>query len=249
MRIEKLSRITTLRIRKSKLIFFSFFTQFLLSLITFSTTNAEMDRSYPPSGFVYLNKIAPTIKQDIRYATKNNFTGKVIKGYTKATAILTTEAALKLKLVQKDLRKQNLSLKVFDAYRPVSAVNEFLKWRKIKDNKTIKQIYYPNLTKKDLFKQGYIAPGKSSHSRGSTVDLTIINLKTGIELDMGTPFDFFGIESHTNYAKLPKSVKRNRNLLKKVMEKYDFENLPNEWWHYTLKNEPFKDKYFDFIIE
>jgi D-alanyl-D-alanine dipeptidase len=233
---------------KSKIIILSLFFQIVFSANSFPSSNIKINKTYPPDGFVYLSKIDSSIKQDIRYATQNNFTGKIVKGYSNASAILTRDAALKLKLVQEDLKKRGLGLKVFDAYRPVSAVDEFLKWRKSPVNKKLKLTYYPNLSKEDLFKKGYIAPGKSSHSRGSTVDLTIVNIKTGNELDMGTPFDYFGSKSHTNYEKLPKKVKNNRLLLKKTMEKHDFENLPNEWWHYTLRNEPFKDYYFDFLI-
>jgi len=202
-----------------------------------------------PKGFIHLNTICPKIKQDIKYATTDNFTGKVVDGYADAIAILTTEAAIALAKVQKELEEQSLTLLIWDAYRPTRSVAQFLQWGKEAEDPNVKAQYHPHLRKHELFTQGFISPNNSTHSRGSTVDLTIIDQKTNIPLEMGTEFDFFGTKSHTINQEISLQVQENRNLLLNLMEKYGFENLPQEWWHYTLKNEPFPNEYFDFIVQ
>ncbi|NRB10610.1 MAG: M15 family metallopeptidase [Rickettsiaceae bacterium] len=202
-----------------------------------------------PNDFVYLQDICPNIKQDIKYATTDNFTGTVVEGYQKGTAILTKAAAEKLFLVQEELSKDNLSLLIWDAYRPQRAVDFFKNWKNTPENSEIKTVYHPNLTKEEIFANGFIAKKYSQHSRGSTIDLTIINNTTSKLLDMGTIFDFFGAESFTDSTKISSDAEQNRFLLKNIMEKYGFENYYKEWWHYTLKNEPFPEKYFDFIVK
>ncbi len=141
-----------------------------------------------------------------------------------------------------------MGLKLFDAYRPQQAVNHFVRWAKVLNDTLMKQSYYPDVPKSELFKRGYIA-SKSGHSRGSTVDLTLIDLDTGNELDMGSPYDFFGVQSHPFYKKITDKQRKNRMLLRRVMLKNGFKPYENEWWHFTLRDEPFPNQYFDFPVK
>lgn len=224
-----------------KKLLFSIF--FITNLICFGQVNNSL-----PKGFVYVTNYIPHIEVDLKYATNHNFVGNKINGYQSNKVILSERATLALQKVEKELNKEGLGLKVFDAYRPQRAVNHFKKWAQDSKDTLMRQEFYPQVDKRELFKKGYIAP-KSGHSRGSTIDLTIIDLKTKKELDMGVPFDFFGEESGHDYQKLNTTQKQNRTKLKKIMEKYGFRAYSKEWWHYTLNNEPFKDKYFDFVIK
>ena len=201
-----------------------------------------------PKGFVYLSEIDSTIQKELRYYSDHNFIGKQIDGYIDNTLIISTKAAIKIKLVQKALLKKGLSLKIYDAYRPQQAVDHFVRWAKVLQDTLKKQEYYPKVEKKRLFKKGFIA-SKSGHTRGSTVDLTIVDLKTKKELDMGSPYDFFGEESHPFYEGITKKQQVNRMLLRDLMIAYNFKPYKNEWWHFTLKNEPFPDTYFNFPIK
>ena len=201
-----------------------------------------------PEGFVYVHDIIPDLEVELRYYTSNNFVGKPINGYQSNKLILTIEAAMALKLVHEALQQQNLCLKVYDAYRPQQAVNHFVKWAKVLNDTINKQIFYPNVKKRNLFKAGYIA-SKSGHSRGSTVDLTIIDGSTGEPLDMGSSYDFFGEESWVDYASITDKQKANRQLLQKVMTKFGFRYYPKEWWHFSLRWEPFPNTYFDFLVK
>lgn len=198
-----------------------------------------------PEGFIYLKDVAPDIRQDLKYASLDNFTQKKVEGYNDNNAILTKQAAEALLLVEKELNKKGYGLIVFDAYRPKKAVNSFLKWKDLPDVPEIKEKYYPNITKEEIFKREFIVQD-SSHCRGSTVDVGVVELETEKELDMGTIFDFFGKKSNTDFKYLNSIIKKNRKMLKKAMEKNGFENLILEWWHYTLKDEPFKEESFDF---
>jgi D-alanyl-D-alanine dipeptidase len=200
-----------------------------------------------PPGFVYINDIDESIKIDLRYFTTNNFTGHIIEGYKSNMAIISYAAAKSLVQVQNDLKKKNLSLKIFDAYRPQMSVNYFIKWSNDLADTINKSLYYPKIKKSQLFPMGYIAE-RSGHSRGSTVDLTIIDNKTNKELDMGTLYDFFGPESSTDFSNITDKQMSNRLLLLEVMTKNGFKNYPMEWWHYTLVPEPF-DSYFNFVID
>jgi D-alanyl-D-alanine dipeptidase len=200
-----------------------------------------------PLGFVYINDIDESIKIDLRYSTTNNFTGHIIEGYKSNMAIISHDAAKSLVQVQNDLKKKNLSLKIFDAYRPQMSVNYFIKWSNDLADTINKSLYYPKIKKAQLFPMGYIAE-RSGHSRGSTVDLTIIDNKTNKELDMGTLYDFFGPESSTDFSNITDKQMSNRLLLLEVMTKNGFKNYPMEWWHYTLVPEPF-DSYFNFVID
>jgi len=201
-----------------------------------------------PEGFVYLDDVIPDIQVELRYCLNNNFVGEPVDGYHAEVCILTKQAAFALKKVQEELKKQNLALKVFDAYRPQRAVNHFSKWAKNVNDTLMKQQFYPEVEKRNLFKEGYIA-SRSRHSSGSTVDLTIVDLETGKELDMGTPYDYFGKASWLLHEDLTKDQKANRMLLHKIMLKHGFRHYPQEWWHFTLRGEPFKNQYFDFPVE
>ena len=199
-------------------------------------------------GFVYLDDIDASIKSELRYFTNNNFIGKPIDGYHNNCVIVTLETAKKLKKIQEILIEKNLSLKIFDAYRPQQAVDHFVKWAKVLNDTIMKKQYYPKVQKSQLFKLGYIA-SKSGHTRGSTVDLTIVDLKTGKELDMGSPYDFFGEQSHPYFKNISKEQKENRFYLRKIMLANGFRPYNSEWWHFTLNNEPFPKTYFNFPIE
>lgn len=201
-----------------------------------------------PKEFVYLNKIDPSIQIDLRYITDNNFIGSPIDGYQKKVIITTLPTAEALHKIQTELLKDSLSLKIFDAYRPQQAVDHFMKWAK-KPNDTLKKSqFYPNVKKSALFKKGYIAK-KSSHTRGSTVDVTIVDLKKGEALDMGSSFDFFGKISHPFSTKINTMQKKNRMTLRAIMVKYNFKPYDQEWWHFTLKGEIFPNTYYNFFVE
>lgn len=217
-------------------------------LLTAYFSNAQSQKSNIPKGFTYLHEVIPNVVYDIRYYGTYNFIGSPIDGYERPTAILSIRAAQALLKIQKELNSRDLGLKIFDAYRPQRAVNHFIKWARVLNDTIAKREFYPLVEKKDLFKKGYIAT-RSGHSRGSTVDLTIIVLKTKKEIDMGSPFDFFGEKSHHNSVNITNEQKKNRQALKSVMEKYGFRSYSEEWWHYTLNNEPYKNTYFDFPVQ
>jgi len=213
---------------------------FIFSLISYSQKL--------PKEFVYLSDVDKSIQKELRYLSTNNFIGKKIDGYNNNCLIVTEKTANALKEVQKILSLKGLSLKIFDGYRPQQAVNHFVRWAKDIDDTLMKAKYYPDVPKSELFKQGYIA-SKSGHSRGSTVDLTIIDVTTKEELDMGSPFDFFGIESHPFYKEITKEQKENRMYLREIMLLNGFVPYENEWWHFTLAHEPYPKTYFNFPVE
>lgn len=201
-----------------------------------------------PPGFVYLDAAIPEAIIDARYAGSGNFVGAPVDGYRAARVILSNEAAASLKQVSAALAPFGIGIKVFDGYRPQRAVDHFVRWAAdLKDQHTKAQ-YYPQVDKGHLFRDGYIA-GKSGHSRGSAVDLTLVNLADGRELPMGTLFDFFGLESSPDFANLAPAERANRALLQQVMLRHGFRPLKEEWWHFTLNNEPWTDQYFDFPVE
>ncbi|MEM8845348.1 MAG: M15 family metallopeptidase [Pseudomonadota bacterium] len=201
-----------------------------------------------PEGFVYLKEVIPNINIDMRYYGINNFLGVRVDGYEKPVCIISKPAAYALKNAQEELNLFNLALKVFDCYRPQRAVDHFARWAEEHDDIKAKADYYPDLEKKDLIIQGYIAM-KSSHSRGSTADLTIIDLDTLEELDMGTQFDFFSPKSWLSDLTISSKQRTNRMLLQQVMTKYGFKPFNQEWWHFTLKDEPYPNDYFDFPVK
>ena len=204
---------------------------------------AEMDTS----GFVLLADYVPGIIQEIRYYSTYNFIGDRIDGYEEPCAILTMEAARALKSVSNEMNVMGYRLKVFDAYRPASAVKHFVLWGLEDTDIRMKPFFYPDLDKEELFMKGYIA-SRSSHSRGSTVDLTLLDMKTGKELDMGSPFDYFSEVSHPDYTGITKEQYENRMLLRNAMIRNGFEPYDCEWWHFTLRNEPFPDTYYAFPV-
>ena len=202
-------------------------------------------------GFVYCEQLVPGIKSEMRYATPHNFVGEKIDGYRAPRCILTRQAALALHEVQEELLPFGLGLKVFDAYRPQRAVDHFLRWAKRPDDTRMQAEFYPGVEKGRLFREDYIA-ARSGHSRGSTVDLTIVSLtgeRSGQELDMGTGFDFFGPESGPEHPSRTAQQRANRFLLQLVMKRHGFRPYAKEWWHFTLEREPFPAGYFDFPVQ
>ncbi len=215
----------------------------LLLVLSISCNTQEL-----PKGFVYLSDIDTTIQSELRYFSNNNFIGKKIDGYHNNCVIVSKQTATALHKIQTILLNKGLSLKIYDAYRPQQAVDHFVRWAKVLNDTLMKNQYYPKVPKSQLFNLGFIA-SKSGHTRGSTVDLTIVDLKTGKELDMGFPYDFFGVESHPFFKNITKEQQKNRFYLRKVMLANGFKPYDNEWWHFTLKNEPFPKTYFNFPVE
>ncbi|MFB9275022.1 M15 family metallopeptidase [Cohnella cellulosilytica] len=204
-----------------------------------------------PEGFVYLDEAIPGALFEIRYATEYNFVGAVIDGYNAPLAIMAEPAAKALKAVNEELEQSGYVLLIYDAYRPAKAVAHFKRWAQqpeVPEEQAMKDVFYPDVDKSQLFKLGYIA-SKSGHSRGSTVDLTLADRETGIPADMGSPFDFLGDISSHGTKKITAEQTANRELLKKAMVKHGFKPYNKEWWHYTLKDEPYPQKYFDFDVE
>lgn len=242
---------------------------FLLTMlfVLFSSLLAK-----PADGFVDIAKVDPSIHVEMRYNTNWNFIGHKINGYQANKCYLSTEAANALSKVQAYLKPQGYALLVFDCYRPQRAVNQFIAWTKDAKEDKMKKIFYPDEPKEHLIDRGYIA-AQSSHSRGSTVDITIVkssDVKSKLrgfnfqekmadcrrhknsenaQLNMGTGFDCFSNLAVTDHPEISEEAKKNRQLLKSSMEKFGFVNYPQEWWHYTLKNEPFRTQYFDFVVE
>ena len=206
------------------------------------------DISNIPEGFVYLTDEIKTAELEMRYYSENNFLGRRVEGYEAPKAILTKEAAQALKEASETLEKQGYHIKVFDVYRPQRAVDDFVKWAKDINDTKMKQQYYPYVDKANLFELGYIAE-KSGHTRGSVVDLTIVDIETGEEVDMGSGFDFFGEISHHGTTLITKQQEINRNILRDAMVSAGFEIYIKEWWHYKLSNEPYPDIYFDFPVK
>ena len=205
--------------------------------------NPAMD----PSGFVVLADYLPHVIQEIRYHSTYNFIGERIDGYEQPCAILTIEAARALKAVSNEMFVQGYRLKVFDAYRPACAVKQFVLWGIEDQDIRMKPYFYPELEKQELFAKGYIAK-LSSHSRGSAIDLTLLDMKTGKVVDMGSPFDLFSEKSHPDYPDLTEEQHENRMLLQHVMVRNGFNPIDCEWWHFCLKDEPYPDTYFEFPV-
>ena len=206
------------------------------------------------SSFVRITDVIPDAILEIRYYSTYNFVGARIDGYEVPMALMTRRAADSLRVVSDELLAQGYRLKIWDAYRPQRAVNHFIRWAENLQDTAMKQVFYPMVDKSLLFEQGYIY-AKSSHSRGSTVDLTLVDAASGKELDMGSPFDWFGEESHPDYKGEGLKVKgerddwqANRQILWDAMLRHGFTMIDSEWWHFTLADEPFPDTYFDFPI-
>lgn len=239
--------------------------------VTFLFLCSVKSYSQIPDGFVEIRTVIPDIIADLRYYSEHNFLGRKVNGYNAGKCYITKAAADSLAKVQNELRKFGLSLKIYDAYRPQRAVDDFVNWAKDLSDTITKKEFYPTVDKSRLFADGYIAE-KSGHSRGSTVDLTIVPLPIPQQpefdianqcecykpvderfkdnsLDMGTGFDCFNPLSHTFNNELSPQQRANRMLLYFLMKRYGFRNLAEEWWHYTLTNEPYPNTYFDFVIE
>lgn len=199
------------------------------------------------SGFVILSDFVPSAVQEIRYHSTYNFIGERIDGYEEPIALITKEAARALKSAAGELMVQGYRLKIFDAYRPATAVKHFVLWGIEDTDIRMKPYFYPGLEKQELFSKGYIAK-QSSHSRGSAVDLTLLDMATGKELDMGSPFDFFGEISHPDFKGITDEQYENRMLLQSVMLRNGFAPLECEWWHFMLADEPYPDTYFSFPV-
>ena len=210
-------------------------------------TEYHNDPAMDPRGFVVLAEYLPHVVQEIRYYSTYNFIGERIDGYEEPVALLTKEAARALTAVSNEMFVQGYRLKVFDAYRPVSAVRQFILWGIEDRDIRMKPYFYPTLEKQELFNKGYIAK-RSSHSRGSAIDLTLLDMRTGKEVDMGSPFDLFSEASHPDYAGVTKEQYENRMLLQRTMMRNGFLPLACEWWHFVLKDEPYPDTYFTFPV-
>ena len=202
--------------------------------------------SYDKSGFDKIYNVIDDAVFDLRYYSPYNFTGSKIRGYNAPIAYMTKEALKALAVAADDLRQQGYRILVWDSYRPQKAVDNFVEWINDPNNPGDKS-FYPYLNKSDLITGVYIMP-KSGHTRGSTIDLTIIK-KDGSFVDMGGTFDLFSERSHPDYKKLTKKQKNNRKILRDAMIKAGFVGIDSEWWHFTLKDEPYKDTYFDFDVE
>jgi D-alanyl-D-alanine dipeptidase len=198
-----------------------------------------------PTAFVDAATVVPGLVVDMRYAAADNFVGQPIDGYEKPVCLLTRRAADALADVARDISAHGLKLKVFDCYRPKRAVAHFLRWAQAINDVKNKSNYYPDLDKRQLFTDGYVAT-HSGHSRGSTVDLTLVGASG--ELDMGTHFDFLSPRSNTSNPTVSVEAHRNRLMLAAAMNKRGFKPYGNEWWHFTLRGEPFPDTYFDFPV-
>ena len=220
----------------------------LISLFACSNkTNDEINYSNDSSGFVLLSDIIPDAILEIRYYSTYNFVGERIDGYEEPLAFLTKEAASALKKVSDELITKGYRLKIYDAYRPQKAVDHFVRWAKDEKDIKMKQYFYPELDKDVLFPLGYILE-RSGHSRGSTLDLTLFDMNLEKEVDMGGTFDYFGELSHPDYKNITDEQYNNRMLLREVMLKHGFNPLEEEWWHFTLANEPYPNTYFTFPI-
>jgi D-alanyl-D-alanine dipeptidase len=212
-----------------------------------SSACAEVQAESRPASFVDVATIAPGLIVEMRYCGSHNFVGRPIDGYEKPVCLLTRQAAAALAQVMRDLAPQGLALKVFDCYRPARAVAHFVRWARDLADVARKPEFYPAVDKRNLFRDGYIA-ARSGHSRGSTLDLALVRSADDKELDMGTPFDFFGPRSWPSDRQVSAEAQRNRALLAQAMRRRGFVRYVKEWWHFTLRHEPFRHSYFDFPV-
>ena len=226
---------------------------FLIVLIIIILVVTLQDEEAPSpemdfSDFVIINDIIPEIITELRYYSSFNFVGEHIDGYEEPVALMTKEAVENLKNVSKYFNEEkNMTIKIWDSYRPQRAVDHFIKWAKEENDIKMEPYFYPDLTKKEIFEKEFVAT-KSGHSRGSTLDMTLVYKINGTNVDFGTGFDYFGEKSFHNYTNLTEFQKENRKLLRTVMEENGFLKLKEEWWHYTLDNEPFPETYFNFPV-
>ena len=219
----------------------------LMALVGCTTSHGQESTRLVPDGFVRVADHIPGLIEDMRYHTADNFVGAPVDGYEAPVCWLTREAADALVEVQARLAGFGLGLKVFDCYRPARAVAHFGRWARDLEDQSTKPVYYPNVEKAELFSLGYIAE-RSGHSRGSTMDLTLVDIATGDEIDMGSPFDLFDPISWPSDPRPTAQQRANRAFLQSIMQTHGFNGLKEEWWHFTLVNEPYPDTYFDFVI-
>jgi len=198
-------------------------------------------------GFLFLDEALPGIRWDAKYATWDNFTGKPVDGYEVNRIVGTHELADALRAVQEKARGLGYGLLLWDGYRPQRAVNRFLQWAEEPEDGRTKAKHYPNIRRSDMFRMGYVA-ARSSHSRGGAVDLTLYRLDTGDLVPMGGDFDLMDARSHHDAAGIAEAEAENRRLLRRIMESSGFVSYEYEWWHYSLKHEPYPDTYFDFPV-
>lgn len=221
---------------------------YCLIMVSSNVLANHIDDKHLPKDFVYLKNEVPSITEDVKYATDDNFIGRPIPSYEGHHIILTKQAAVALAKVERAANNQGYSLLVFDGYRPQTAVDYFYQWSQDEKDQLKKAEFYPNIEKSELFKLNYIAL-RSGHTRGSTVDLTLIDLTDHMPVDMGTPFDYLDPLSHPDNSEVSKRQYLNREILHKLMHDHGFVGIPTEWWHYTLRTEPFPDTYFNFIVK
>ena len=223
-------------------------------------TSKKLSPEMDSSGFVNITDVVPDAILEIRYYSTYNFVGARIDGYEQPFALITKEAADSLRAVSDELLDKGYRIKIYDAYRPQMAVDHFVRWAEDISDTTMRQVFYPNVDKSLLFEQLYIME-RSGHTRGSTVDLTLVDALSGREVDMGGVFDWFGGESHPDYCGNPDTGEwsemenglteqqfRNRQVLREAMLRHGFKPLDSEWWHFTLANEPYPDTYFNFPV-
>jgi len=227
----------------------------MMMLISCGRKGEQTAPEYDRSNFVEITDVIPDAILEIRYYSTYNFVGARIDGYNRPLALMTRQAADSLKVAADELKAMGYRIKIWDAYRPQRAVNHFIRWAEDLNDTTMKAVFYPMVDKSRLFEEMYIL-SRSGHSRGSTVDLTLVDTATGKELEMGSPFDWFGIESHPGYSGKGRTEgvaeavwQKNRRILLDVMLSHGFTMLDSEWWHFTLANEPYPDTYFDFPVE
>ena len=213
-----------------------------------ASPTVTQDTGTLPDGFVYVTDAVPDVILDIRYYSTYNFLGVRVDQYLAPVAIISNEAAQALVQVNAEVRAQGYLLRVFDAYRPQGAVDHFVRWAEDLDDTLTQAYFYPDISKDRIIPDGYIFV-RSGHSRGSTIDLTLVDMLTGMELDMGTAFDFFGLESHHDTELVTQEQTANRLILRNAMERAGFVIHPEEWWHFTLENEPYPDTYFTFPVK
>lgn len=225
-----------------KLLFF-----FALSTLL-SVSCRQVNPALDSSNFVNITDVIPDVILEVRYYSTYNFVGQRVDGYLQPTAILTRQAADSLKKVSDDLKAKGYRLKIYDAYRPQCAVDHFVRWAADLGDTLMRQAFYPDVDKSLLFEQEYIME-KSGHTRGSTVDLSLVDALSGKDVDMGGVFDWFGIESHPDYTDITKQQFCNRMILRDAMLSHGFKPLDSEWWHFTLIGEPYPDTYFNFPVE
>ncbi|SFQ63278.1 D-alanyl-D-alanine dipeptidase [Amycolatopsis arida] len=236
-----------------------------------ATASSSLSSGRAPADFVALRDVEPTILEEMRYTGPHNFVGRRIRGYLEPVCLLTRPAAEALQAAQRRLLDRGYTLKVYDCFRPQRAVDHFVRWARNPFDRRMKAEFYPNVDKSRLFEEGYIAE-RSGHSRGSTVDLTLVKLPVRPQrpyrpgeplvpcfapvgerfpdnsVDMGTGFDCFDTLSHTDDSRITGAAREHRDLLRDTLAAVGFRNLPEEWWHFTFRDEPYPDTYFDFPV-